>query len=306
MSERNTPGWFAVDWGTTHLRVWAMDDRGEVMAHRQSDKGMGALARDEFETALLELIEDLLTGTRPVHVVVCGMAGSRQGWQEAPYLTTPCAPPELDTATRVECADPRISVFILPGVKQLDPPDVMRGEETQIAGFLAGEPSFTGTLCLPGTHTKWAQIRNSRIESFQTYMTGELFSLLSKQSVLRHGLSDSDWDESAFIPAVVKTVTDGASLAAHLFGIRAGGLVAELAPGAARARLSGYLIGAEIAAAKPVAGSRGVIILGSDQIAGAYARALNALHIPARTVDADDCTLRGLFLACQSSQETAQ
>lgn len=306
MTERNTPSWFAADWGTTHLRVWAMDNHGKIVAHRQSGKGMGCLARSEFEPALLELIEDLLTDSGPLRVVICGMAGSRQGWQEAPYLATPCAPPGLETATRVESADSRISVFILPGVKQLDPPDVMRGEETQIAGFLASEPDFTGTLCLPGTHTKWVPIRNGSIESFQTFMTGELFSLLSKQSVLRHGLSKSDWDESEFVPAVVKTATDSASLAAHLFGIRAGGLVAGLAPGAARARLSGYLIGAEIAAAKPVAGSRGIIILGSDQIAGTYSRALDALGIPARMANADDCTLRGLTLACQSIQETAQ
>jgi 2-dehydro-3-deoxygalactonokinase len=85
--------------------------------------------------------------------------------------------------------DPRLRVSILPGLKQAVPPDVMRGEETQIAGFLAAAPGFDGVLCLPGTHAKWVQISAEEVVSFRTFMTGELFDLLSTQSVLRHSIA---------------------------------------------------------------------------------------------------------------------
>lgn len=95
-------------------------------------------------------------------------------------MTVPCAPPSIRNATGVDAADPRLDVLILPGIKQLTPPDVMRGEETQIAGFLADNQNYTGTLCLPGTHTKWVALKDGRIERFRTFMTGETFALLSK------------------------------------------------------------------------------------------------------------------------------
>ena len=165
--------WIAVDWGTSHLRAWRMGRQDQVIERKVSDAGMGGLAPSEFAPALEGLV-----GPLDVPVVACGMVGSRQGWAEAPYFTTPCAPPDAAGATRVG------HVHILPGVRQLDPADVMRGEETQIAGFLAAAPSFDGVICLPGTHTKWVHISAGEIVSFRTAMTGELFALLRDGSVL--------------------------------------------------------------------------------------------------------------------------
>ena len=115
------------------------------------------------------------------------MVGARQGWIEAPYASVPCTPATQTIAP--ECRDPRLEMHILAGIRQLHPPDVMRGEETQIAGVLLREPGFEGVICLPGTHTKWAEVAGGIITSFQTFMTGELFGLLSTQSVLRHSMS---------------------------------------------------------------------------------------------------------------------
>jgi 2-dehydro-3-deoxygalactonokinase len=295
--------WIAADWGTSNLRLWALDDRGGTVAHRSSEKGMGRLTREEFEPALLELAGELLTEGVRTPVIVCGMAGARQGWAEAAYLTAPCRPPSLNEATLVATTDPRLDVRILPGVRQLDPPDVMRGEETQIAGFLADEPAYAGLLCLPGTHTKWVTVQDGRIASFRTFMTGELFALLSGQSVLRHGLSDKDMDGDAFRKAVVDAAETPAGIAAALFGIRAAGLVAELSPEAARGRLSGLLIGAELAALRDGIGEGPVAILGSDSLAGAYRDALDCLGRSARLLDAQTLTLKGLALARSSAEK---
>ena len=171
-SETSYADWIAVDWGTSNLRAWAM--RGDTpVADAGSDRGMGTLEPSAFEGALLEIIEPWL-GAGRMSVVACGMVGARQGWAEAAYATVPCRPVSLNVV-RPAVADARLDVAILPGLCQTSPADVMRGEETQIAGYLAEVPDFDGVLCMPGTHTKWVQISASEVVSFRTYMTGELF-----------------------------------------------------------------------------------------------------------------------------------
>lgn len=300
MNQLSKAEWIAADWGTTNLRIWALETSGKVLAHKSSAKGMGQLTPDAFEPALLELAGDVLAPDRRTPVIVCGMAGSRQGWLEAPYLETPCPPPSLKHAVTVPNTDSRLDVRILPGIKQISPADVMRGEETQIAGFLVDNPGHTGTLCLPGTHAKWVGLEEGTIKHFRTCMTGEVFALLSKQSVLRHSLPEQSMDEDAFCDAVREITSGPSRLPAELFGIRAAGLVGEQSPAAALGRLSGLLIGAEIAAVSNLFDLSETTLLGGDKIAGAYADALAALGYKPRIADADQTTLAGLKLAYHS------
>jgi 2-dehydro-3-deoxygalactonokinase len=284
--------WIAVDWGTSNMRAWAMAG-GKPVAAVETDTGMGRLAPSEFEPALLAAIGPWLgTGTTPV--LACGMVGSRQGWIEALYRATPCTPVDSQALTRVPTGDPRIEVHIAPGLKQMSPADVMRGEETQMAGALALVPGFDGVLCLPGTHTKWAMVSAGEVTGFQSFMTGEIFALLSTQSVLRHGLAADGWDDAAFDRGVSDTLSRPESLAARLFSLRAEGLVADLSPVAARARLSGLLIGAELAASRPYWLGQPILIIGSAALSAAYARALATQGATARALSVTDCTLAGL------------
>ena len=296
------PRWIAADWGTSNLRAWSMEgDR--AVAEATSERGMGTLAPEEFEDALMALVVDWLDG--PTTAVICGMAGSRQGWAEAPYARVPCAPAQPGAATRVKTGDPRLDVHILPGLKQTEPADVMRGEETQIAGFLETHPGWDGVLCLPGTHSKWAHVSAGEVVSFRTFMTGELFALLSGQSVLRHALGGSGWDEAAFDAAVERALSRPVALTSDLFGLRAEGLVHGLDAGTARARLSGLLIGAELAAARPYWLGQQVAIVGAAGLSAHYARALEAQGIIAETADAEEMTLAGLIAARHALEETA-
>lgn len=284
--------WVAVDWGTSNLRAWAMGADG-VLADAQSDDGMGKLARDGFEPALLRLIGPWL-GTGVTPVVACGMVGSRQGWHEAPYRAVPCTPLDKAALVPVPTTDARIRVMVAPGLKQTAPADVMRGEETQIAGALALHPAFDGVLCLPGTHAKWAHISAGEVVSFQTFMTGELFALLSAQSVLRHGMAGDGWEDAAFDTALSDAIARPEKIAARLFGLRAEGLIGGLSPAAAKSRLSGLLIGIELAAARPYWLGQAVNIIGAEGLAKSYARALQAQGITARLLPATACTLAGL------------
>ena len=289
-----TPDWIAVDWGTTNLRAWAMGADGRVLAHAESEDGMGKLARDGFELALLRLTGGWLDSRPPV--VACGMVGSRQGWCEAPYSTVPCAALDPGRVVIAPTKDPRLSVSIIPGLKQTQPADVMRGEETQIAGALRLMPNYDGVFCLPGTHSKWVHISAGEVVSFQTFMTGEMFALLSEASVLRHGMGGEGWDDAAFNAAVTDALSRPERIAARLFALRAEGLIAGLTPAAARARLSGLLIGTELAAAKPYWLGQRVTLIGAERLTAAYAAALAQQGIKAERLPATECTLAGLAL----------
>ncbi|WP_050765136.1 2-dehydro-3-deoxygalactonokinase [Fulvimarina pelagi] len=291
------PVWIAVDWGTTNLRLWMMESDDQVVDHRTSDRGMGSLKPNEFEPVLIDLLGDILPKADKLPVICCGMVGARQGWVEAPYAACPCEPSATDQAVTFEAAEGRLAIHILPGVKQIAPPDVMRGEETQIAGLLAEAPGFEGAVCLPGTHSKWAKIANGRIETFRTFMTGELFALLSNQSILRHSLGGDGFDEAAFAQAVTDALEDPAAVTGEFFAIRAATLLNDHAAGAGRARLSGLLIGAELVAAHSFWQESETVIIGESALAKAYREALTIAGAAVRTVPGDELTLAGLTAA---------
>ncbi len=289
-----TPAWIAVDWGTSNLRAWAMSASGTVFAQAGSGKGMGGLDRAGFEPALLALVGDWLHGPTPV--IACGMVGSRQGWVEAPYGAVPC-PPLGNTLAVAQSQDPRLSVHVIPGVKQLQPADVMRGEETQIAGYLAQNKGWDGVICLPGTHTKWVHVSAGEIVSFQTFMTGELFATLATQTVLRHSIAADGWDDAAFDSGLADAYGRPEKLAGRLFSLRAEGLLHDLSGAAARARLSGLLIGAELASAKPYWLGQQIAVIGAGALARLYVAALAQHGAPATQVNAEAATLAGLTAA---------
>ena len=289
------PDWIAVDWGTSNLRVWAMGPDGTALAEAGSDAGMAGLARDGFEPALLALVGPWLAPGRVTLAVACGMVGSRQGWVEAPYAAVPCPP--LGAPVRAPVADARLDLRVLPGLRQDRPADVMRGEETQIAGLLARAPDFDGVVCHPGTHAKWAHVSAGEVVSFASFMTGELFALLSRASVLRHSVAAEGWSEPDFAEAVEETLARPERLAGRLFGLRAEGLLAGLPPERARARLSGLLIGAELAAARPYWLGRSVALFGAAPLVRAYRAALGLCGLAPALPDATELTLAGLAAA---------
>jgi len=289
------PDWIAVDWGTSNLRAWAMGAQG-VLASAGSDEGMGKLAPAQFEAALLRVIAPWL-GAGITPVIACGMVGARQGWVEAPYRGVPCAPIAPGDLMAVATVDPRMQVMIAPGLRQDKPADVMRGEETQIAGALALLPGFDGVFCLPGTHSKWAHVSAGEVVSFQTFMTGELFALLSQQSVLRHGMGGEGEDEAAFAQGLADALERPEKISARLFTLRAEGLLAGLSPVSARSRLSGMLIGLELAAAKPYWLGQRIALIGAPVLSARYAAALTTQGAGSETLDATACTLAGLAAA---------
>lgn len=286
--------WIAIDWGTSNMRAWAIGADGGVLARGDSARGMGQLTPSQFEPALLEVIEDWLDADRVTPVIACGMVGARQGWIEAAYTKTP-APPIAAAPTRAPAADRRVAVFILPGVSQSAPPDVMRGEETQIAGYMAAHGT-SGIVCLPGTHSKWVEIAGGRILRFRTAMTGEIFSLLAENSVLRHSVGTNEWSDEGFAKGVGEALEDP-SIVTKLFSIRAGSLLDGTSPQMSRSRLSGLLIGAELAGTADYWNGNDIGLIGASGLSALYRKALEIAGVSSRVLDAEDMTLAGLRAA---------
>ena len=286
----------AADWGTSNLRIWGIDHRGQVIDTINNGKGMSSLIPSEFEPYLISLIESWLPkeGNAKCPIIICGMAGAKNGWKEAAYLKAPCPPINKKKIIQVETDDQRISVSIVPGIMQTSPPDVMRGEETQIAGYLSKNPDFDGIICLPGTHTKWVHISVNEIVSFKTFMTGEIFLSLSERSILKNSVQSNDFDSTSFLEAFEDTYSNPALLSSKLFGLRAEDLLENNSTKFLKSKLSGYLIGCELAGAKSYWLGQNIIMIGNNDLCILYQKALKKLGLNATIENTQNVTLNGL------------
>jgi 2-dehydro-3-deoxygalactonokinase len=301
----NDAAWIAVDWGTSNLRLWGVADDGSIAFARDSHDGMGKLTPDKYPGVLSGLLAD--TGSSATEILVCGMAGARQGWHEAPYLDTPADLGRLaDGAVTPATAPVGLTVRILPGVCQRDTgaEDVMRGEETQLLGLRALLPSFSGLVVMPGTHSKWAMLDGNRLTRFASAMTGEVFEVLKTHSVLRHSFAgelDPAEREIGFDAGLTHGLEHPERLTGMLFKTRAAALLSGRTPGWCAGYLSGLLIGAEIGglrdwAETPAAGAE-IPLVGGGALCALYARAFARIGHATRIVDATDATLAGLKAA---------
>lgn len=295
--------WIAVDWGTSNLRLWVMGDGDTVLKNIEDPRGMSALEPHQFAEALCELTADIPRSENVLDVVACGMVGARQGWREAAYVPVPGRPPTGAKATRIDLPNAGLRVFVLPGKSQDNPPDVMRGEETQIAGILAVDPDLHGLVCMPGTHCKWVECSQGQISYFRTTMTVEVFALLKSQSTLRHSVANDLWDMSCFDEAAKRALDGDTAILADLFSIRAGALLHGVGRAASTARLSGLLLGADVRQARPLLGQGAVRVLGDGTLADLYSRVLELLECEVIRLEADTMTLAGLAAARASLRE---
>ena len=301
----NLAEWVAVDWGTSNLRAWGIDSGGEIAFARSSTEGMGKLNREAYPGVLIDLLDDAVA--RPVDVLICGMAGARQGWIEAPYLDAPADLGGLGfSAVAPPMPSGKFAPKILPGVcqKLSGAEDVMRGEETQLLGLSALLPGFDGLVVMPGTHSKWATLSGRRIERFSTAMTGELFDVLKTHSVLRHSLQgelDGPDRDTGFEAGLDAGLERPERLTAILFKVRAGSLLSGRSAPWCAGFLSGLLIGAEIGGQRDWIPDGGEIpLVGGVALCALYARGFARLGASTRIVDATDATLAGLKAARQA------
>jgi 2-dehydro-3-deoxygalactonokinase len=272
MQTAQTPTLLGIDWGTSNRRAWWLSSDGTVLAEHADDQGLLAV-QGRFAEALQALLAQGPSLGAGAPILMSGMVGSASGWREVPYLdaATPLAEIKRHLATVPAAGRP---AFIVPGmcfVGNDGSVDVMRGEETQLLGAHAlGQGD--GWYVLPGTHCKWVRLQGGRVVDLATYMTGELFSLLTQQGTLSSVTREGDADPPAFARGVAAAGRSGLSNA--LFGCRAQVVSGRLPAAQAREYLSGLLIGAEWHDVLRRSGSSAptrVTVIGSAQLAERYA-----------------------------------
>jgi 2-dehydro-3-deoxygalactonokinase len=301
-----TAEWVAVDWGTSNVRAWGIDATGATVFAEESDKGMGKISPPDYPAVLSGLLQP--HGATPGEVLICGMAGARQGWKEAVYLDTPADLSRLIDGSVVPEGAP-YPTRILPGVCQrTGSEDVMRGEETQILGLTALKPEYSGVVIMPGTHSKWVQLADGRITGFASAMTGEIYEILSTHSVLRHsfnGERNGPATEDGVSAGLEAGLSHPEQLTSLLFRTRAAALLSGRAADWCSGYLSGVLIGAEVGARRDVlaAATAPVPLVGSTRLSQVYATALARFGVQSEAIDATDATIAGLKAARAQGQK---
>lgn len=299
---RDHPRFIAVDWGTTNLRAFLMNQDGDIEAQRDSDRGMLKLGTADFETVLSELLGDWLTSDLPIYMA--GMVGSRGGWQEVPYQQCPIKLDDLGEHLVWLSTSLPNRVAIVPGLQATGIAghlDVMRGEETQLLGAMdwleaEGLGKDAPLFCLPGTHCKWVQITDGQVVQFSTSITGELFARLDDESSLVKGLPKSDQlNENAFNKGVLASQQAGGILH-HLFSARSRFVCGELRADEVRDYLSGVVIGHDVndVLATQATPTSPVLIIGSQALSERYALALSSRGLNAEFLAANEASIRGL------------
>ena len=284
--------WIAVDWGTSSFRAYLVEDK-VVKDTIETKDGMKFIKDNDFENTFINLIGKWLIKNKKTDVLASGMLGARQGWIEAPYEKAPCNLNNLNFISPT-LIDSRVSLKIFSGISQNDPPDVMRGEETQIAGFLSDNFQFKGSVCLPGTHSKWVQVNQNNLEKFKTFMTGELFEIISKNSVLVHSVVSDEFDKAEFLKSADKILKCPKLFGNSLFQLRADDLINSKSGVIYKSRLSGYLLGLELLGSLEFWKNNDIVLIGNKNLVDLYGDVLISKVSSLKKFTSKDMILKGL------------
>ena len=317
----------AGDWGTTHLRLYLFQHH-----HRQpltilaSQMGPGVAqlksqvdsqVESNFEQVFFDLAGHWLDKHGPMPVILSGMVGSNIGWHAAPYIDCPASGKQI-VAGRTAFNARGIEFSIISGLRTTNPlgtPDLMRGEELQLLGWMGAVDGPENTLksaqlvVLPGTHNKWALVRGGKIETFVTALTGELYSLLQNHSVLIANTESADFSDDIFMQGVkLATTLESGQLLQALFATRSRQVLGELSELHASSYLSGLLIGSDVVGSlalmekeivgkeivgKQIAAISSIVLIGDSALSRCYQLALESVGIKAELRDATEIAVSG-------------
>lgn len=246
----NNKNLLCIDWGTSSLRAYLVAQNGTIIEQKSFPWGVKKLPfntgvrQDDFEKTFLRLCENWVD-VRNIPILICGMATSAMGLKEVPYVNCPASINDIAKGLS-SCSVGDINVHLIPGLlSNITIPDVMRGEETQIFGSIDNHKPVDKLICLPGTHSKWAIISKSYVVDFKTMMTGEVFDLLCKHSILLDPENNGAFNQEAFLKGVRININND-NLLSTLFSTRTLNLQGMLEKSHQKSYLSGLIIGNEI------------------------------------------------------------
>ena len=291
-----------LDWGSTNLRAFAFNAQGEVVDRAESSAGALTLSSAaQFDDALVAVVGDWAKRHPDARLIACGMVGAKSGWSDAGYVGLNGAAGTALAyvlAAKVVTVETSLGVLaIIPGIKS-EEPDVMRGEETQLVGSGVAE----GVVVMPGTHCKWVNMNGGRVESFATFYTGEMNSLIRGHSSVGALIKSApDIDDIAAYEMGLNYARAGAASWLHdLFVLRASVVTGQRSEAFVSTVLAGWLLGCEISAALSMyPDTRGVVLVASQTLVPWYERATRAFGVSCDALNAEQVTTRGLWRVAQ-------
>jgi 2-dehydro-3-deoxygalactonokinase len=291
-TSKKRPALIAVDWGTTKLRAYLVDDGAQVLDEVSSDEGISSVREGSFATILTKRCGEWMERFPSVPVLMAGMVGSRNGWREVPYVRLPASPEDIMSAvSSIEMSGRRLA-GIVPGLLYHDGgvADVIRGEETLVIGTDAKDD----WIVLPGTHSKWVRVSKGQIVGFKTYMTGEFYGLLRHHSVLRLLAAEPE-SRAGFAKGVEAANRDG-GLLHHAFEARTSVLDGTMRGEEAGPFLSGLLLAHEVKSAMASAPPIAVVkLVAEDALAQNYKEVLQRFGLKAKVLLPKTCFANGML-----------
>ncbi len=286
------------------MRYWVINRKdGKLINEKSIPLGIKFINQKNFENILVNEFLDYLSENLIIDILCCGMIGSKQGWKDSGYFSVPFTPDFYKKLITVNTKNKKLNVYIVPGLKQNNPPDVMRGEETQSLGIITKYDNFDGVVCFTGTHSKWVQIVGNEIISFETFITGELFQIISQYSILKQSISTKKIDVNLATKYALITFSDPHKYTKNLFELRAKNLINNLKSTEVLSCLSGLTIGLEIAGSRKYWLGNQVILVGSSPMVDIYQLILNKQNIKTKIHDTSNISLTGLKVIYKNLNE---
>jgi 2-dehydro-3-deoxygalactonokinase len=301
----NKPVLIGIDWGTSTFRASLINAAGDAIDSRENPCGILAVQDRDFDAFLSQAIGDWMCGYPEIPIIASGMITSRNGWVETPYVPVPLGISDLAKALVKHITKDSHTIHFITGASQ-DPtgerPDVVRGEETELFGYLANHDTECRTFLLPGTHNKWLSVEDGKITHFVTYMTGEIFALLREHSILASDESNTAFCENAFLRGLKAVQKRPGSLLSNLFTTRALTLFGQIQLAEVSDYLSGVLIGEEFLGSLQVDGKpSSLIIIGRNDLSVRYQKAAEFFGIPT-TIATSGLSQRGQLAIARAAE----
>lgn len=304
-----TRRFLSCDWGTSMLRVRLVEGADlAVTGAVESTDGIapiyarwnelpgrrpsrGVFYRSVLRERISALEESLGAKLAGVPMVISGMASSSIGMADLPYKRIPFAVDGSDLRTQLFEASGNFAhdMLMISGVR--DTSDLMRGEEVQLVGALdaAGPVAGNRLLVFPGTHSKHVVVKGTRAIAVRTYMTGEIFDLLVRRSVLANSVEAQGTLKSrAFRRAFEEGVRVGMeqNLLNALFSVRVRGVLQQVGKPENFHYLSGMVLGCELKDLAPW-DSTPPLIVADPEAAARYRSAMSAAGIRGKILEMD-------------------
>lgn len=287
-----------IDWGTSNFRIFLIGKNGDLLNKMETSMGLLQVESGNFATALENFLTSWLPNYQNLPIFMAGMVGSANGWFTVDYVETQTDMHKLSNNAFNFKLPWGAAATIIAGLLHRDnktnTQDVMRGEEVQVFGLMNECNATNLKVILPGTHSKHVNVKDGKITAFSTYMTGELFSIISQNSILGKNLPHQEFDPTTFNLGVLAGQTT--QLTQALFQVRTQKLFNRISEVHIESYLSGILIGNELQNVTKQA----VYLIGNPTLCHKYQLACNELHIPATYINGDTCFLSGMKMLIQN------